>query len=72
MTETKAKKKGLKLSHKLLIFLGGMFIVIFAGFVYFDKIPGITKREKTTAIILYYLGIIFWIGGFVIMFYLTK
>ncbi|MCA0133944.1 hypothetical protein [Winogradskyella alexanderae] len=65
-------EKGLRLEHKLLIFFGGMFIVLFAGFNYFEKIPGITKHEKSIAIILYYLGIVFWIGGFLLLLYLYK
>lgn len=54
--------KGLKLEHKLLIFFGGIFIMMFSGFNYFRSIPGITKKEKNKAIIIYYLGMIFWIG----------
>ena len=72
MTQKKEINKGLSLEHKLLIFFGGMFIVLFAGFGYFDKIPGITKEEKTLAIILYYLGVLFWIGGFAVLYFLTK
>ena len=55
-----------------MVFIGGMYIVIFASFSYFDKILGITKREKTTAIILYYARIIFWFGGFFILNQMTK
>ena len=56
-------KGGLKFEHKILIFFGGIFIVLFAGFKYFDGIPGITSKEKTLAIVLYYLGVLFWLGG---------
>lgn len=64
------KAKGLKTSHKVLIFFGGIFIVIFAGFNYFNSIPGVTDREKNLAIILYYLGIIFWAIFFGLLYYL--
>lgn len=62
---------GLKLEHKLLIFFGGIFIIAFSGFGYFDSIPGSSKKEKTLAILLYYLGVLFWIGCFIAIVYLT-
>lgn len=60
-----------KLEHKILIFFGGIFMVALAGFGYFDSIPGNTKKEKNTAIILYYLGVIFWIASFIALVYFT-
>jgi hypothetical protein len=62
--------KGLKLEHKLLIFFGGIFIMMFSGFNYFRSIPGITKKEKNEAIIIYYLGMIFWVGGIISLYHL--
>lgn len=64
------RNRGLKLEHKLLIFFGGIFIVMFSGFNYFESIPGVTKKEKNETIVLYYLGMIFWISGIVTVYYL--
>ncbi|WP_412987338.1 hypothetical protein [Pontimicrobium sp. IMCC45349] len=70
MGKQREEKKGLKLEHKLLIFFGGIFIVAFAGFKYFDSVPGLSKKEKNLSIVLYYLGVVFWIGGFTTLYYL--
>ncbi len=62
---------GFKLEHKLLIFFGGLFIVAFAGFKYFENIPGGTKKDRNLAIVLYYLGVLFWAACFVGVVFLT-
>lgn len=63
-------KSSLKIGHKLLIFFGGIFFVLFAGSKYFTKIPGATAKEKNLALILYYLGILFWIVFFAVLYFL--
>ncbi len=72
MDKNNLPKTSLSLSHKLLIFFGGIFIVLFSGFGYFDKLPGNNKKEKYIGIILYYAGFVFWIWLIGLIYYLTK
>ncbi len=72
MIENNESRNSLSVSHKILIFFGGLFIVMFAGFHYFNSIPGKTPKEKNKALILYYLGIVFWISLVAVIFYIMQ
>ncbi len=60
MTNPKESKKGLTLTDKILIFFFGVLFVMFFGYQYLYNLPG-TEKQKRQGIILYYLGILFWV-----------
>ncbi|WP_243878589.1 hypothetical protein [Winogradskyella pelagia] len=61
----------LKPGDKIIIFFGGVFIVLFAGYHTLFNYHGKAETDKVLIIKLYYGGILFWILLITSLYYLS-